>query len=210
MLHVITVVVVFKHVVHPLLDQYQDSSPPCWPKIHKIINKFLYDIFVLFSSATNTEKESSVARPAAACVRKTHFTWANVSAPSPAARSVLKPSSLVTPLLWTSCLVRTPLRLPLQVYSGTWGDLEGVIKCQMEDTPRYDLGGEMEPRREVGAAPAAGVAPAAAFDTPTKGTSVQKFREMILNHLKVGLKLTSQTECFLPNLFRRVASVHQD
>lgn len=61
----------------------------------------------------------------------------------------------------------------------------------MEDTPRYDLGGEMEARREVGAVPAAGVAPAAAFDTPTKGTSVQKFREMILNHLKVGLKLTS-------------------
>lgn len=81
----------------------------------------------------------------------------------------------------------------------------------MEDTPRYDLGGEMEPRREVGAAPAAGVAaPAAAFDTPTKGTSVQKFREMILNHLKVGLKVTSWTEFFLPNLFGRVASVHQD
>lgn len=51
----------------------------------------------------------------------------------------------------------------------------------MEDTPRYDLGSEMEPRRE-GAAPAA-------FDTPTKGTSVQKFREMILNHLKVWVKL---------------------
>lgn len=66
----------------------------------------------------------------------------------------------------------------------------------MEDTPRYDLGGETEPRREVGAVPAAGVAPAAAFDTPTKGTSVQKFREMILNHLKVGLKLTFWTECF--------------
>lgn len=74
------------------------------------------------------------------------------------------------------------------MYSGSWGDLEGVIKCQMEDAPRYDLGGEMEPRREVGAVPPAGVAPAAAFDTPTKGTSVQKFREMILNHLKVGLQ----------------------
>lgn len=69
----------------------------------------------------------------------------------------------------------------VQVYSGSWGDLEGVVKCQMGDTPRYDLGGEMEPRREVGAVPAA------AFDTPTKGTSVQKFREMILNHMKVGL-----------------------
>lgn len=98
----------------------------------------------------------------------------------------------------------------VQVYSGSWGDLEGVIKCQMEDTPRYDLGGEMEPRREVGAAPAAGVAPAAAFNTPTKGTSVQRFREMILNHLKVGFKLTSLTECFLSNLFGRVPRIHQN
>uniref|UniRef100_A0A8C2ZLP9 Divergent protein kinase domain 1A n=1 Tax=Cyclopterus lumpus TaxID=8103 RepID=A0A8C2ZLP9_CYCLU len=60
-----------------------------------------------------------------------------------------------------------------QVYSGSWGDLEGVIKCQMEDAPHYDLGSEMEPRKE-----------SAAFNKPTKGTSVEKFREMILNHLK--------------------------
>ncbi|XP_028259975.1 divergent protein kinase domain 1A isoform X2 [Parambassis ranga] len=60
-----------------------------------------------------------------------------------------------------------------QVYSGSWGDLEGVIKCQMEDAPHYDIGGEMEPKKE-----------AAAFNKPTKGTSVEKFREMILNHLK--------------------------
>uniref|UniRef100_A0A7N8YPK7 Divergent protein kinase domain 1Ab n=1 Tax=Mastacembelus armatus TaxID=205130 RepID=A0A7N8YPK7_9TELE len=45
-----------------------------------------------------------------------------------------------------------------QVYSGSWGDLEGVIKCQMEE----------------------GVA----FNKPTKGTSVEKFRDMILSHLK--------------------------
>lgn len=97
----------------------------------------------------------------------------------------------------------------VQVYSGSWGDLEGVIKCQMEDTPHYDLGGEMEPRREVGAAPAIGVPPAAAFDTPTKGTSVQKFREMILNHLKVRLELTSRTECFHLTCLK-VASIYQD
>lgn len=60
------------------------------------------------------------------------------------------------------------------MYSGSWGDLEGVIKCQMEEAPRYDLGSEMEPRKE-----------AAAFNKPTKGTSVEMFREMILNHLKV-------------------------
>lgn len=44
----------------------------------------------------------------------------------------------------------------------------------MEEAPHYDLGNEMEPRKE-----------AVAFDKPTKGTSVEKFREMILNHLKV-------------------------
>ncbi|KAL6108495.1 dipk1a [Pungitius sinensis] len=60
-----------------------------------------------------------------------------------------------------------------QVYSGSWGDLEGVIKCQMEEAPHYDLGSEMEPRKE-----------AAAFKQPTKGTSVESFREMILNHVK--------------------------
>ncbi|XP_054646036.1 divergent protein kinase domain 1A-like isoform X1 [Dunckerocampus dactyliophorus] len=60
-----------------------------------------------------------------------------------------------------------------QVYSGIWGDLEGVIKCQMDEAPRYDLGGDMEPRKE-----------AAAFDKPTRGTSVERFREMILTHLK--------------------------
>uniref|UniRef100_A0A672I2H5 Divergent protein kinase domain 1A-like n=1 Tax=Salarias fasciatus TaxID=181472 RepID=A0A672I2H5_SALFA len=59
-----------------------------------------------------------------------------------------------------------------QVYSGSWGDLEGVIKCQMEEAPRYDMGGELEPRKET------------AFNKPAKGTSVEKFREMILNHLK--------------------------
>uniref|UniRef100_A0A672I4H5 Divergent protein kinase domain 1A-like n=1 Tax=Salarias fasciatus TaxID=181472 RepID=A0A672I4H5_SALFA len=48
----------------------------------------------------------------------------------------------------------------------------GVIKCQMEEAPRYDMGGELEPRKET------------AFNKPAKGTSVEKFREMILNHLK--------------------------
>ncbi|KAM6921798.1 divergent protein kinase domain 1A [Xenentodon cancila] len=59
-----------------------------------------------------------------------------------------------------------------QVYSGTWGDLEGVIKCQMEDAPP-DLGAERETRKE-----------AVTFNKPTKGTSVEKFREMIIDHLK--------------------------
>ncbi|XP_041704532.1 divergent protein kinase domain 1A-like isoform X2 [Coregonus clupeaformis] len=60
-----------------------------------------------------------------------------------------------------------------QVYSGGWGDLEGVIKCQMEEVPRYDPGAEMEHRKE-----------ASHFNKPTKGTSVEKFREIVLSHLK--------------------------
>ncbi|KAJ8418552.1 hypothetical protein AAFF_G00000510 [Aldrovandia affinis] len=60
-----------------------------------------------------------------------------------------------------------------QVYTSVWGDLEGVIKCQMEVVLRYDLGAEMEPRKEV-----------VLFDKPTRGTSMEKFKEMVLSHLK--------------------------
>nr|XP_029542897.1 divergent protein kinase domain 1A-like [Oncorhynchus nerka] len=60
-----------------------------------------------------------------------------------------------------------------QVYSGGWGDLEGVVKCQMEEVPRYDPGAEMEHRKE-----------ASRFNKPTKGTSVEKFKAIVLSHLK--------------------------
>ncbi|MBN3313220.1 FA69A protein, partial [Atractosteus spatula] len=59
------------------------------------------------------------------------------------------------------------------VYIGSWGDLEGVVKCQMEEVLRYDLGSEMEPRKE-----------AVLFDKPTRGTSVEKFKEMVFSLLK--------------------------
>lgn len=55
--------------------------------------------------------------------------------------------------------------------------MEGIIKCHMEDVPHYDLEGELEPRRE-----------SVAFNRPTRGTSVEKFREMVLSHLKVRAK----------------------
>lgn len=61
-----------------------------------------------------------------------------------------------------------------QVYSGSWGDMEGIIKCHMEEVHHYDLAAELEPRRE-----------AASFNRPTKGTSVEKFREMVLSQLRV-------------------------
>ncbi|XP_035641359.1 divergent protein kinase domain 1A-like isoform X1 [Oncorhynchus keta] len=79
-----------------------------------------------------------------------------------------------------------------QVYSGGWGDLEGVIKCQMEEIPHYNLGAEMEHRKE-----------ASPFNKPTKGTSVEKFKEMVLSHLKT--KVGEQAN--LPDLVSLVFSV---
>lgn len=61
-----------------------------------------------------------------------------------------------------------------QVYTGSWGDLDGVVRCRLGEVAHYELGEEPEPRRE-----------APVFDKPTRGTSVEKFREMVFNHLKV-------------------------
>lgn len=61
-----------------------------------------------------------------------------------------------------------------QVYTGSWGDYDGIIRCKLGEVVHYELGEEPEPRRE-----------APVFDKPTRGTSVEKFREMVFNHLKV-------------------------
>ncbi|KAF6730727.1 Protein FAM69A [Oryzias melastigma] len=63
-----------------------------------------------------------------------------------------------------------------QVYTGSWGDHSGIIHCQLGEVARYDLSEEPEPRRE-----------APAFDKPSKGTSVEKFREMVFSLLKAKL-----------------------
>lgn len=61
-----------------------------------------------------------------------------------------------------------------QVYTGSWGDHDGIIRCKLGEVVHYELGEEPEPRRE-----------APVFDKSTRGTSVEKFREMVFNHLKV-------------------------
>ena len=61
-----------------------------------------------------------------------------------------------------------------QVYTGSWGDHSGIIRCKLGEVVHYELGEEPEPRRE-----------APVFDKPTRGTSVEKFKEMVFNHLKV-------------------------
>lgn len=66
----------------------------------------LYDVHlvsIVFFSVTNTKKGSSAARPAAACVRKAHFTWGSASLPSPKARSVF-----ISPTLLSSLPVINP------------------------------------------------------------------------------------------------------
>lgn len=64
------------------------------------------------------------------------------------------------------------------MYTGSWGDHDGIIHCKLGEIVHYDLGEEPEPRRE-----------APVFDKPTRGTSVEKFREMVFNHLKVKYEL---------------------
>lgn len=63
-----------------------------------------------------------------------------------------------------------------QVYTGGWGDLDGVVRCRLGELLHYKLGEELEPRREM-----------PVFDKPTRGTSVEKFREMVFNYLKAKL-----------------------
>uniref|UniRef100_A0A667XR35 Divergent protein kinase domain 1A n=1 Tax=Myripristis murdjan TaxID=586833 RepID=A0A667XR35_9TELE len=69
----------------------------------------------------------------------------------------------------------------------------GVIKCQMEEVPNYDLGAEMEPKKE-----------AVAFNKPTKGTSVEKFKEMIL---VFSLQAKVGDQANLPDLATVVLSI---
>lgn len=77
------------------------------------------------------------------------------------------------------------------MYTGSWGDLDGVVRCRLGEVAHYELGEEPEPRRE-----------APVFDKPTRGTSVEKFREMVLNHLKVKRLRTLECDsvAFLTNL----------
>ncbi|NXA34814.1 FA69B protein, partial [Eudromia elegans] len=63
-----------------------------------------------------------------------------------------------------------------QVYSGLWKDKEVVIKCGVEEALRAEGGPGTAPRRDV-----------VLFDKPTRGTSMDEFREMLLNLLKSNL-----------------------
>ncbi|XP_069088465.1 divergent protein kinase domain 1A isoform X2 [Pleurodeles waltl] len=79
-----------------------------------------------------------------------------------------------------------------QMYLGYWGNLQGVIKCQMEEALHLDFGSELEPRKEI-----------ALFEKPTRGTTVQKFKEMVYSLFKA--KLGDQGN--LPELVNLILSV---
>nr|XP_033772959.1 divergent protein kinase domain 1A isoform X2 [Geotrypetes seraphini] len=92
-------------------------------------------------------------------------------------------------LYFSKCLSTKPSH---QMYLGIWGNLQGIIKCQMEETAHLDFGAELEPRREI-----------IPFDKPTKGTTVQKFKEMVYSLFKA--KLGDQGN--LPELVGLILSV---
>ncbi|XP_043941612.1 divergent protein kinase domain 1A [Protopterus annectens] len=63
-----------------------------------------------------------------------------------------------------------------QVYVGKWAEVQGVIKCQMEEAAHFDFGTETELRKQT-----------VPFEKPTKGTSVEKFKEMVYSLVKAKL-----------------------
>lgn len=63
-----------------------------------------------------------------------------------------------------------------QIYLGIWGNLQSVIKCQMEEAAQLDFGTDPEPRKEI-----------VLFDKPTRGTTVEKFKEMVYGLFKVSI-----------------------
>ncbi|XP_061321485.1 divergent protein kinase domain 1A isoform X1 [Pezoporus flaviventris] len=76
-------------------------------------------------------------------------------------------------LYFGKCLSTKPNN---QMYLGIWGSLQGVIKCQMEEAAQLDLGTDPEPRKEI-----------VLFDKPTRGTTVEKFKEMVYSLFKAKL-----------------------
>ncbi|XP_069497914.1 divergent protein kinase domain 1A isoform X3 [Ambystoma mexicanum] len=84
------------------------------------------------------------------------------------------------------------------MYLGFWGNQQGVIKCQMEEVLHLDFGSEVEPRKEM-----------VLFEKPTRGTTVQKFKEMVYTLFKA--KLGDQGSLSeLVNLILSVADGNKD
>ncbi|XP_018592336.1 divergent protein kinase domain 1B isoform X2 [Scleropages formosus] len=71
------------------------------------------------------------------------------------------------------CLSSSPTH---QVYSGVWKEKSVIIKCGIEDNSRGDGSPDSLVRQEM-----------TLFDKPTRGTSMDEFRQMLHNFLKANL-----------------------
>ncbi|XP_032993742.1 divergent protein kinase domain 1B [Lacerta agilis] len=76
-------------------------------------------------------------------------------------------------LVFQHCLSSSPTQ---QVYSGLWKEKEVIIKCGIEEALKADGHPDSAPRRDV-----------VLFSKPTRGTSMDEFKEMLLNFLKSNL-----------------------
>lgn len=72
--------------------------------------------------------------------------------------------------------------LHLQVYSGLWKERPVVIKCGIEDPVKSDGAPDSVLRQEM-----------SLFDKPTRGTSMDEFKEMLHSFLKVLITFDSYT-----------------
>ncbi|XP_043914470.1 divergent protein kinase domain 1B [Protopterus annectens] len=98
-------------------------------------------------------------------------------------------------LVFQQCLSSSPT---YQVYSGIWREKAVTIKCGIEETLKPDGNPESGPRRDL-----------VLFDKPTRGTSMDEFREMLLTFLKSDLG----DQPSLSNLVNRIvimADINQD
>ncbi|MGH0122831.1 UNVERIFIED_CONTAM: hypothetical protein FKN15_008261 [Acipenser sinensis] len=84
-------------------------------------------------------------------------------------------------LVFQHCLSSTPT---YQVYSGTWKNKEVMIKCGIEEPLRGDGSPDSVSRREL-----------TLFNKPTRGTSMDEFREMLLIFLRVSVPAWGLGEC---------------
>ncbi|XP_077692059.1 divergent protein kinase domain 1B isoform X2 [Eretmochelys imbricata] len=76
-------------------------------------------------------------------------------------------------LVFQQCLSSSPTQ---QVYRGRWMEKEVIIKCGIEDALKADSNPDSVSKRDL-----------VLFDKPTRGTSMDEFREMLLNFLKANL-----------------------
>ncbi|XP_028919947.1 divergent protein kinase domain 1B isoform X1 [Ornithorhynchus anatinus] len=76
-------------------------------------------------------------------------------------------------LAFQQCLSSSPTQ---QVYGGLWKGRAVIIKCGIQEAFKAENNPDSTPRREL-----------VLFDKPTRGTSMDEFREMLLNFLKSNL-----------------------